>query len=177
MRRILWTTIFLLIAAASLEAQDKSPVAIDYDQPQTYTLSGFEVEGIESVTPNSVILHTGLAIGDEVTIPGQEIPDAIKRLWDQKVFDDIQIFADKVIGDKLFLRIVVQERPRVLTYSFRGITKSQGEDIREKPATSRGPCGRRKKKSARPASSGTISWRRASTIRKSTTSSRTILRP
>ncbi len=131
MKRILWTALLSFIAICNLQAQGGSE-EFSYDFPKTYTLSGFEVEGVESVTPNSVILHTGLAIGDEVTIPGQEIPDAVHRLWDQKVFSDVEIKADKIMGDKLFLRIIVQERPRVFTFSFRGITKSQGEDLREK---------------------------------------------
>lgn len=136
MRRILWTAIFSLIGISSLWAQGLGEVS--YDFPKTFTISGFEVEGAESVTPNSVILHTGLAIGDDITIPSQDIPDAIHRLWDQNVFNDVEISADKVIDDKIFLLIKVQERPRLFTYSFRGITKSQSEDLREKTRFVRG---------------------------------------
>ena len=130
MRSTFLTAIISLFAFCNLAAQ--GDLDIDYDVPKAYTVSGFEVEGVKSVTKNSVILHTGLAIGDVITIPGPEITNAVHQLWDQKVFSDVEIVADNIIDDKLFLRIIVEERPRISSFSFGGVSKSQADDLREK---------------------------------------------
>ncbi|MEM7036632.1 MAG: POTRA domain-containing protein, partial [Bacteroidota bacterium] len=121
-------TLFLsLLAVLCVRAQ-----SIDYEAPKVYKIAGFSVEGCEYTSKNSVILHTGLSIGDEVSIPGPEISQAIKGLWDQKVFADIDIEVDNIIDDKVFLLIKVEERPRISSFSFKGVTKSQADDLREK---------------------------------------------
>lgn len=128
MRSTFLTAIFSLFAFCSAFAQGSS----GFEAPRPFTVSGFEVEGVQSVTKNSVILHTGLAIGDVITIPGPEITNAIHQLWDQKVFSDVEILAENIVDDKIFLRIVVEERPRISSFNFRGVSKSQADDLREK---------------------------------------------
>lgn len=105
---------------------------IDYGAPKTYTLEGIEVEGCEYYDNVSVILKSDLKIGDELTIPGPQISDAVKNLWKENIFSDISIEVDNIVGDKIFLRIIVQELPRISRFTFEGITKSQAEDLREK---------------------------------------------
>lgn len=106
---------------------------VDYENPHTYTIGGIDVEGCQYTSKNSVIIHSGLGLGQEITIPGTEIPKAVKSLWDQKVFSDITISADNVVEDKIFLLIKVTERPRISSFSFKGdVTKSQADDLKGK---------------------------------------------
>ncbi|RMG56663.1 MAG: outer membrane protein assembly factor BamA, partial [Bacteroidetes bacterium] len=104
----------------------------DVNDPKTYTLSGLEVEGAEYSDANAIIALSGLVVGEPVTIPGMQISDVIKRLWKENIFSDIQIRADNIVGDKIFMTIVVKERPRISQFSFQGISKSQADDLREK---------------------------------------------
>ncbi|HHG85579.1 MAG TPA: outer membrane protein assembly factor BamA, partial [Bacteroidetes bacterium] len=128
MKRPFLTVLLSLLSVFFLNAQ----VTLDYEVPKTYTIGGMTVEGCEFTTQNSVILHTGLAIGDDITIPGSEVSKAIKSLWEQKVFADIDIVVDNIVDDKIFLLIRVEERPRISSFSFKGINKSQADDLREK---------------------------------------------
>jgi outer membrane protein insertion porin family len=106
---------------------------LDYDNPQVYTIGGLDVEGCEFTKKNSVIIHTGLSLGQEITLPGTEISKAIKALWDQKIFSDISITAENVVDDKVFLLIKVTERPRISSFAFKGdVTKSQADDLKGK---------------------------------------------
>ncbi|MEL6134040.1 MAG: POTRA domain-containing protein, partial [Bacteroidota bacterium] len=99
---------------------------------KTYTLSGLEVEGADYTDKNLIISLSGLVIGDPVTIPGIQISDGIRRLWEKNIFSDIGITADRIVGNKVFLVIRVKERPRISQFSFQGISKSQADELREK---------------------------------------------
>lgn len=101
------------------------------DLPQgEYILSGISVEGAEHLSKRDVELLSGLVVGQKVNIPGDELGDAIKRLWRQGVFADIQLSAERVAGNKLFLKIAVKEQPVIARYTFKGVTKSQADDLR-----------------------------------------------
>ncbi|MCS7074359.1 MAG: outer membrane protein assembly factor BamA, partial [Bacteroidia bacterium] len=97
-----------------------------------YILSGISVEGAQYSDKNSIILLSGLTIGKSISVPGEEIADAIQKLWKQNIFSDIAIEPENIVGDKVFLVIKVTERPRISRYSFTGISKGNADDLRDK---------------------------------------------
>ena len=111
---------------------------IDYNSPKTYEIAGITVEGTKYVDGGVLSMLSGLRTGHEITIPGDDIADAIRKIWDQGMFEDVAINTTNIVGDKIFLQIVVQERPRVSKFSFNGIKKSEADDIRNKINLSRG---------------------------------------
>ena len=111
---------------------------IDYSSPQTYEIAGITVEGTNYVDKTVLSMLSGLRVGDEITIPGDDIAMAIRKIWDQGMFEDVQVNATNIVGDKIFLQIVVQERARVSKFSLNGIKKSEADDIRNKINLSRG---------------------------------------
>ena len=76
-----------------------------------------------------MIAITGLKVGDEIKVPGSEIPQAIKALWKLRLFTDVQIYKEKSVGDIIFLQIAVQERPRYIRHNFKGVKKSRHDDL------------------------------------------------
>lgn len=112
-------------------AQDVNPTASE-PVSKTYKLAGLEVEGVVSSDKYAVLNLSGLVIGEYVRIPGSDISDAIKRLWKENIFSDVQIRQEKITGENIFLTIIVEERPRISQFAFRGISKGQAEDLREK---------------------------------------------
>lgn len=111
---------------------------IDYNNPKTYEIAGITVEGTKYVDGGVLAMLSGLRAGTEITVPGDDIADAIRKIWDQGMFEDVAINTTNIVGDKIFLQIVVQERPRVSKFSFNGIKKSEADDIRNKINLSRG---------------------------------------
>ncbi|MEO1449884.1 MAG: POTRA domain-containing protein, partial [Bacteroidota bacterium] len=116
----------LLLAGGALQAQTPD------EDGKTYILSGLTVEGASYSDENAIISISGLVLGEPVTVPGIQVSDAIKRLWKENIFSDVQIQADNIVGNKIFLIIAVKERPRISQFSFQGINKSQADDLREK---------------------------------------------
>ncbi len=81
---------------------------------------------------------SNLEIGTRVKIPGDEITSAIRKLWEQGLFDNISIVASDIKANKIFLKIILHERPRLSKFSFEGIRKTEADDIREKINLTRG---------------------------------------
>jgi len=111
---------------------------IDYERPSDYTIGGVEVKGVEFLDKNVIIMLSELEVGEKISIPGDDITSAIRKLWDQGLFDNISITASRIQGNKVFLSINLKERPRLSKFSFTGIKKSEADDIREKINITRG---------------------------------------
>ena len=119
-----------LALACAARAQEQRP-AMDYGIPQNYEIGGITVSGTRTVDPSAVKLFAGLQVGDKVDVPGERISRAIRNLWEQKLFSDVAIEAAEVRGRTIFLHIIVQEKPCLSRYKFRGITKGNLKHVDE----------------------------------------------
>jgi outer membrane protein insertion porin family len=117
---------------AQLTHTDSIPVTIDFAAPKKYEIGGILVTGADHFDQNVLILLSGLSVGEEVQVPGDKFSTAIENLWKQGLFQDVKISYSKIEGSKIFLNIIVQERPRLSQYSLLGMTKGQADDIRDK---------------------------------------------
>lgn len=111
---------------------------INYMNPQEYEIGGIVVEGAKFVDGSMLSMIAGLRVGDKVKVPGDDFSTAVKKIWDQGMFEDVAINATDFVGNKVFLQIVIKERPRVSKFSFKGIKKSEADEIRNKINLSRG---------------------------------------
>ena len=111
---------------------------IDYERPQEYVIGGIEVTGTEYIDKNVILMLSELDVGSRIKIPGDAITSAIRKLWDQGLFDNISVTASRIEGNNIFLKLNLRERPRLSKFSFKGIRKSEADDIREKINLSRG---------------------------------------
>ena len=130
-----------LVSGQSLKAQiqvgdDLSEV--DYSSPKEYEIGGIVVEGAKYVDGSMLAMIAGLNVGNTITIPGEDIASAIRKIWDQGMFEDVAINATDFVGGKVFLQVVIKEKARVSKFSFKGIKKSEADEIRNKINLSRG---------------------------------------
>ena len=105
--------------------------SIGYMSPKEYTIAGIVVDGVRNLDHNLIIQKSELKRGSRINIPGEEIANAIRKLWAQNLFSDVQISADKIAGSDIFLVIKLSERERLSRYSFKGVSKSEGDNLRE----------------------------------------------
>jgi outer membrane protein insertion porin family len=123
--------IFLTLLSLSLNAQEKQEV-IDYMSSDDYTLGGLTITGVRYLDANALIGISGLRIGQEVTIPGDAVNTAVKKLWQQGLFSDVRISINKIVSDSVYLDIFLQERPRISSVKFSGLKKQETLDLTEK---------------------------------------------
>lgn len=105
---------------------------VSYKSPSEYEIGDITVSSnTGKVDKNYVIFISGLVRGERVEIPGPSFTNAIKKLWAEKVFSDVKITITKIVEDKAFLDIYVEERPRLSKFAFRGINKTEQDNIRD----------------------------------------------
>jgi len=131
----------LIYTATQLEAQDvdfgKLPVA-DYKKSEQYYIKDISVSGIKFLDKNILINLSGLSIGQQIYIPGEEITNAIQKLWEQGLFSDVKVTATEFSLDSVSIDIFLLERHRLSELEIRGLKKSKEKDIREKLELKRG---------------------------------------
>ncbi len=99
-------------------------------QKKNYKILGITVEGNTTADATTIIANSGLKVGDEIEIPGDQTLNAIRRLWKLGLFtSDIQIEIEKKVGDGVFLVIKVNEYPRIEKYIFKGNDELDDEDL------------------------------------------------
>lgn len=129
MKRIM--LLFLLLAGWTTLGWTQ-PTNYDYSTPtKDYEIGGVRVEGNRFTDSGALISISGLKVGNNIKIPGEEIPKAIKKLWRLRLFTDVQVKIEKTIGDVVMLVISVQELPRLARYSYTGVKKNKHSDLNE----------------------------------------------
>ncbi len=104
---------------------------LNFQSPKKYEIGGIQVDGVNYLDPNIVKLFTGLYTGQQITIPGDELTSSIQKLWDQKLFTDVQLILDEIKENKVYLRFRVTENPRLYEFEIRGLRKSKAKNLRE----------------------------------------------
>ena len=140
---VIFVVSVLLATTTTLAAQqpaDSGKVNITFDpaKPREFVIADITISGVKYLNPEQILSFIGVAKGDTVTIPNEDISLALKRLWAQRHFSDIAVSATKIEGDKIYLDIKLTERPRVSAWNFNGAKKGERDDLREKLHLRRG---------------------------------------
>lgn len=129
---ILFLAIFGNLNLFSQVVADSTNFSVYYDTPKKYSLAGIRVSGIRFLDTEVLKNLSGLTIGEEITLPGDQITSALKKYWRQGLFSDVKITATKIVGKKIWLDVFLQERPRLSQKNYHGVSKSEKEDIEKK---------------------------------------------
>lgn len=143
MKRILIPIIFLmtgfhLCSFAQITSPAYDSLILDFANPKSYVIGGIEVTGTQYLDKDILIALSGVRKGDRIDIPGTEISKAVKNLWKQDLFANVRIYVDHTVGDTAYLSYVLDERPRLSGFTFRGIKKGEQDDLREKIRLNKG---------------------------------------
>lgn len=123
------------MAAFSQIITDDGPVTlgldINYQTPQEYTLGPIRVEGADNYDHNAIRLIAGLRQGSQITIPGDKITKAVKNLWNEDIFSDVEIYAEKEVAGVIYLVIKLAPRPKLSRFRFTGLPRREVDKVRE----------------------------------------------
>ena len=133
--RILFPIIF---CAAALTA--RAQVEVDYSRPQQYIIGGVIVEGNTYFSDQQIIQQSGLVSGREITVPGDDISNVLRKLTVQNYFEDVGLYIDHLSAsrDTAWFRIELQERPRISRWTFSGVKSGDKKELQERLHIRRG---------------------------------------
>jgi outer membrane protein insertion porin family len=128
--------LFSILTSVALIGQVQGQVTfgeleIDYKNPKQYEIGPIIVEGADNYDHQAIKLIAGLRQGQTIYIPGEDISKAIKNLWAEGIFSDVEIFADKEVAGVIYLTIKVTPRPKLSRFRFVGVNKRDADKIRE----------------------------------------------
>lgn len=109
----------------TLHAQDRIP----FDQGKKYILGDVTVTGKITFNEQTVVTFTGLEKGQNITVPGEEISNAIKKLGNLGLFSDIDFYINEIKGDSIYLGLNIIELPKLNDVKISGIKKGKAEEI------------------------------------------------
>lgn len=114
-----------------VRVQTKPEIA--YTQERTrYILGGLAIDGGGNYDHELLENMSGLTVGQSYDIPGEDVSEAVRRYIRQKLFSDVRIEADSIVGGKIYLHVYLKTQPRISSISYSGVKKSEREDIEKR---------------------------------------------
>ena len=123
-----YITLFILLFFGSfyqINAQERVP----FDQGKKYILADVNLIGKLSFNSQTVVTFAGLEKGQEITVPGEEISNAIKKLGKLGLFDEISFYVNKIENDSIYLDLQMEELPKLNDVKFIGVKKTKVEGL------------------------------------------------
>ena len=127
------TLLLALAATLSMQAQTDNTTKIAPDinytaNHQRYELGGVVIDGVKNYDNDYLLSISGLNVGQIYEVPGPDISDAVRRFWEQKAFSNVQVTADSIVGNKIFLHFTLTALPRISSIKYSGVKKLERED-------------------------------------------------
>ena len=110
----------------------ENPVILYSGTAKRYEIADIEVSGLDEKNHKTLIKLSGLTVGQRVAVPGPEITDAMKRLWNTGLFANAKIIAKKISGDKIWLEIAMEQNPKIKEVVFHGVRKGESSELEDK---------------------------------------------
>lgn len=118
---------FAQVNPVSFNSQD-----VDFKSPRSYTISDIKVQAGYNIDENQVITKSGLQEGSIIKVPGPEITKAIKNLWKENQYKDVEIVAETIKGNQIVLLIkLVPEMVSSGRIDGKGVSRSEHNKFEE----------------------------------------------
>lgn len=94
-----------------------------------YILGDVTVTGKINYNEQTVVTFAGLEKGQKIIVPGEDISNAIKKLWKLGLFSDVNFYVNEIKGDSIYLELNINELPKLSDVKINGIKKGKSEDL------------------------------------------------
>jgi len=132
----------IAVSPPAKEKIDEELPVISYslNNNKLYTIAGIKVSGVENYGYEDYVLIgiSGLAVGQKVTVPGEDFTSAINKFWKHGLFSDAQLLATKLTTDSVWIEIRLKPTPVISSINYLGVKKSEREDIEAKIGVAKG---------------------------------------
>ena len=105
LRKLCVAALLLCMSAMTfqqLHAQEKilNPEISYASSVRMMKIGALNVSGVEGYESYMLTSISGLSVGQEISVPGNEITEAVKKYWRHGLFSDVKIAADSIVGDR-----------------------------------------------------------------------------
>ena len=137
LRHIIALSLLIFCAQPSVAQTDEpagqdNPVILYSGTAPRYEIADIVITGIDENNHKTLLKLSGLSVGQRIAVPGQDLTDAMKRLWATGLFANVQIKALKVSGDKIWLEMSIEQNPKIKEVVFHGVRKGEASELEDK---------------------------------------------
>jgi len=94
-----------------------------------YTIGKIEVTGNTSFSPITIVTFSGLREGDAISVPGEKLSNAIKKLWGSDLFSSVDIYKTNIQDGIIDLEIELYDLPELTGLTVTGIKKRKIDEV------------------------------------------------
>jgi outer membrane protein insertion porin family len=120
-----------LVKKKIISSRQKSTVPIVFEKGTSFELGGISVTGLQKFSEQAVKVFTGLKVGQEIRVPGDKLSSAIKKLYEQKQFSNVDVYISKIDGEIVYLEFDVKELPQLNEVVFSGVKKGKAKELQK----------------------------------------------
>ena len=106
-----------------------SELSYSQSNVERYNIGEIEVSGNTSFSPLTIITFSGLREGDAISIPGEKLSNAIKKLWGSNLFSSVNVYKTKIEDGIINLEIELYDLPELTSLKISGVKKRKKEEI------------------------------------------------
>lgn len=136
----LWIGLLGCFACLPRISQAQAPVSgAAGEVVRSYRIAKVRVEGLRHTDQDLLMMIAGLREGQRFTLLGEEGAKAVRNLWKQGLFGNVQIRVDSVVEEQIYLCLVLEEKSRLSKVVFnRKVSKAKAEEMTESLKTFKG---------------------------------------
>ncbi len=108
-----------------------SNTPITFTKGGSYELGGISVTGLQKFSEQAVKVFSGLKVGQKIRLPGDKLTSAIKKLYGQKQFSNVDVYITKIDGNVVYIEFDVTELPQLNKVTVRGVKKNKGKELQK----------------------------------------------
>ncbi len=102
-----------------------------FEKGKIYELGGVSVTGLQKFSEEAVKVFSGLKVGQQIKLPGDKLTSAIKKLYEQKQFSNIDAYVTKIDGNVAYLEFDVIELPKLNKATIQGVKKGKAKELKK----------------------------------------------
>ena len=96
---------------------------------ERYNIGEIEVTGNTSFSPITIVTFSGLREGEAISIPGEKLSNAIKKLWGSNLFSSVNVYQTKTEDGIIDLEIELYDLPELSELKIVGVKKRKIDEI------------------------------------------------
>ncbi len=96
---------------------------------EKYEIGEITVSGNTSFSPLTIITYSGLEKGETISVPGEKLSNAIKKLWGSNLFSSVNVYKKNISDNIIDLEIELFDLAELKKLEINGIKKRKVEEI------------------------------------------------
>ena len=123
--------------------QDTLPKKVEltkdlFKTTKEYILGGITVKGNQQFSEQSITVFSELTVGQPIKVPGDKLTSGIKKLWNSKLFSNVDVYVTKIEDNTIYIEFEVKELSKLSSVTINGVKKKKVLELQQETEFQKG---------------------------------------